>query len=183
MNLTLIFGLVERIDEKNYKAQISLLNEDTTTPFLPILSVNASAHQIYSMPQKGDVVVALYDAKEYTGVILGSIYTEQNPPLNPKEQEFFIKFLNGTEIKHSPKGLEMQTELPITVKAQTADVKASSVLLKADGVNITADTQITGNLTVQGNIIADSVAASGIKLEAHKHSGVMGGLAVSGNPV
>lgn len=73
-------GIVSQIDPATHriKATIPAL-DDFETAWLPFLTLNAGGNQFYCLPDKGELVAILLDARGEGGCVLGAIYNSQDP--------------------------------------------------------------------------------------------------------
>ena len=164
-------GIVSAIDPKSYKVRCKIpALEDLETAWLSFLTPNAGGNQFYCLPDVGELVAILLDARGEGGCVLGAIYNEQDPTPVQNSDIWLKKFKNGTEISHDRKSgdVVVKTQGHITATAE-------------GGATINADTLINGNLHATGNITsgkeisAPKVKQGGIELGAHKHAGDSGG--------
>ncbi|URL01234.1 phage baseplate assembly protein V [Avibacterium sp. 20-126] len=176
-------GIVSQVDPKTHriKAIIPAL-EDFETAWLAFVTPNAGGNQFYCLPDVGELVAVLLDARGESGCVLGAIYNAQDPVPVADSEIWLHKFSNGTEISHHRKtgDVVVKTSGTVTVTAGNAVVNATT--------EINGDTTINGNLHASGEITSDkevsapSVKQGAISLGSHVHSGVQGGRDVSGSP-
>ncbi|KMK50619.1 phage baseplate protein [[Actinobacillus] muris] len=176
-------GIVSQVDPKTHRVKCTIpALEDFETAWLAFLTPNAGGNQFYCLPDVGELVAILLDARGEGGCVLGAIYNEQDPPPVSDSEIWLHKFTNGTVISHN---------------RQTGDVTVSTtgnVIVNAGKVDITApteingDVQINGTLNASGNITsgtevsAPSVKQGSVSLGSHVHSGVESGNKTSGQP-
>lgn len=158
-------GIVSQIDAGKHlvKATIPAL-DDFETAWLPMITPNAGANQFYCLPDVGELVILMLDARGESGVVLGSIFNEVDTTPTQNAQMWMKKFSNGTEISH-----DRETG-NVVVKTK------GKVSITASKVEINGDVQINGQVTV-----SDDVVANGISLVQHSHTGDSGG--VTGKPM
>lgn len=96
----------------------------------------------YWMPKVGEQVYVSF-TEQKKGYILGSVYSEADPPPVTDENKRHVEFEDGTTLEYDTKThtLSIQNEGPINIKA-------------------------SGNINVTGDVIAD-----GISLKEHTHPG------------
>lgn len=158
-------GIVSQIDPKTHriKATIPAL-EDLETAWLPFLTHNAGGNQFYCLPDKGELVVLLLDARGEGGCVLGTIYNSEDPTPVADSEIWLHKFKNGTEISHNRKtgDVVVSTQGHVTVTAGA-------------GATINADTLVNGSLHATGKITsAEEISAPKVKqgtveLGTHAH--------------
>lgn len=176
-------GIVSQIDPKTHriKAKIPAL-EELETAWLPFITPNAGGNQFYALPDVGELVAMVLDARGENGYVLGAIYNEQDPTPSQNSELWIKKFSNGTVISHDRKtgNVVVNTQGVVTVTASHATVNAPAT--------INGDTTINGNLHASGNITsgkevsAPSVKQGSISLGSHVHRGVESGNKTSGTP-
>lgn len=177
---TLQFGVVSAVDEAghNLRATIPAL-EDMETDWLPMTTPAAGGNQFYSLPDEGEQVVCLLDARGENGCVIGAIYSTADKPPASSKDNWVRRFKNGTIIEH--------------------DRKSGDVLVKTGGVvTIDADAVVKKTLTVEGLFTytagmsgkggsgaaakidgaieaTGDIKSKGISLPDHTHTGDSGG--------
>lgn len=163
-------GIVSQIDPKTHriKATIPAL-EDLETAWLPFFTINAGGNQFYGLPDVGELVAMILDARGEGGYVLGTIYNSEDPTPVTDSEIWLHKFKNGTEISHNRKtgDVVVKTSGTVTVTAAQAVVNAPT--------EINGDTLINGSLHATGTITsatevsAPSVKQGTVSLGSHKH--------------
>ena len=142
-------GIVSAIDPKNHKVRCKIpALEDLETAWLSFLTLNAGGNQFYCLPDVGELVAILLDARGEGGCVLGAIYNEQDPTPVANGDIWLKKFKNGTTIAH--------------------DRKSGHLTIHTSGKVIVNDCEVevnNGNVNVNGG----DVIADGISLKNHKH--------------
>lgn len=72
------FGTVLEVNSKG-RVRVRIFAEEIQTDFIPVIQVSVDRFRWYAIPNVGETVVLLLDEK-YDGVVLGSIYDDQNVP-------------------------------------------------------------------------------------------------------
>lgn len=138
---TLQFGIVVAVDgaKHNVKVNIPAL-EDMETDWLHMMTAAAGGNQFYSLPDAGELVACILDARGESGVVLGAIYNEADTTPTDSTDIWMKRFSNGTVISHDRISGKVTVDTP------------GDVLVKAGGkVTVDApDTIVTGNLLVKG---------------------------------
>lgn len=164
-------GIVSAVDEKTHRIRVTLpALENLETAWLPFATPFAGGNQFYGLPDVGELVALILDARGEGGYVLGAIYNAQDPtPLADKEK-WGMKFKNGTEIWHNRQNGE------ITIKT------SGTVNVTAQKVNVTAPSEFTGNMQVNGNVnvtgkvnsqtqvSAPKVTQGSVELGTHRHT-------------
>ena len=142
-------GIVSAIDPKSHKVRCKIpALEDLETAWLSFLTPNAGGNQFYCLPDVGELVALLLDARGEGGCVLGAIYNEQDKTPVQDGDIWFKKFKNGTTIAH--------------------DRKSGNLTIHTSGKVIVNDCEVevkNGNLNVNGG----DVIADGISLKNHQH--------------
>ena len=177
---TLQFGLVSAVDEAGHNLRVKIpALEDMETDWLPMTTPAAGGNQFYSLPDEGEQVVCLLDARGENGCVIGAIYSMADKPPASSKDKWVRRFKNGTIIEHD---------------RQTGDV-----LVKTGGVvTIDADAVVKKTLTVEGLFTytagmsgkggsgaaakidgaieaTGDIKSKGISLPGHTHTGDSGG--------
>ena len=177
---TLQFGVVSAVDEAGHNLRVTIpALEDMETDWLPMTTPAAGGNQFYSLPDEGEQVVCLLDARGENGCVIGAIYSTADKPPASSKDKWVRRFKNGTIIEH--------------------DRKTGDVLVKTGGVvTIDADAVVKKTLTVEGLFTytagmsgkggsgaaakidgaieaTGDIKSKGISLPDHTHTGDSGG--------
>jgi phage baseplate assembly protein V len=165
-----------------------LEDENIVSDWISIVVPFASKNSLFAMPDVGEQVACMMDEHCENGVCLGAIYSNDVKPKQSGDDISSVEFSDGTKVIYDRGAhtLNIDTKGDITIKTTknvkieclNATVKASATT-KIDSPN----TQITGILTVDGNIIGkaaiqavgDIRAGNGVTgLLTHTHSNAAG---------
>lgn len=158
-------GIVTEVDAAKHKVRCKIpALEDLETAWLSFLTPNAGGNQFYCLPDKGELVALLLDARGEGGCVLGAIYNDQDPTPIADSEIWCHKFKNGTEISHNRKtgDVVVSTQGHVNVTAES-------------GATINADTTINGKLHATGKITsgeevsAPKVKQGSVELGTHTH--------------
>lgn len=177
---TLQFGVVSAVDEAGHNLRVTIpALENMETDWLPMTTPAAGGNQFYSLPDEGEQVVCLLDARGENGCVIGAIYSTADKPPASSKDNWVRRFKNGTIIEH--------------------DRKSGDVLVKTGGVvTIDADAVVKKTLTVEGLFTytagmsgkggsgaaakidgaieaTGDIKSKGISLPDHTHTGDSGG--------
>ena len=175
--------IVTECDDAKHAVRVRLpALEDMPSDWLPVVALNAGSNRFYALPDPGEQVVCILDARGEGGVVLGAIYNSADPTPASSRDIWCKQFTNGTRIEHNRATGRVTVDTP------------GDVLIKS-GSKVTidcAETEITGNLTVQGSLTymggmtgsggsgaaatingsleaTGDVKAGGISLDGHDH--------------
>ncbi len=144
------------------------------TPSIRWLALRAGKTRTWSPPSVGEECLLLCpDGQIGNGVALLGLNNNTNPAPGSTLAEL-IEFEDGAVIAYDPESHALSAVLPA---GATALIEASG------GLTIKGPVAIEGTLTATGDITGADVLADGISLKSHKHSGVQGGTAQTGNPI
>lgn len=142
-------GIVSAIDPKSHKVRCKIpALEDLETAWLSFLTPNAGGNQFYCLPDVGELVAILLDARGEGGCVLGAIYNEQDPTPVANGEIWLKKFKNGTTIQHDRKSGDLTIHTTGKVIVNNCHVQVNN-----------------GNVNVSGG----DVIADGISLKNHHH--------------
>ena len=142
-------GIVSAIDPKSHKVRCKIpALEDLETTWLSFLTPNAGGNQFYCLPDVGELVAILLDARGEGGCVLGAIYNEQDPTPVANGEIWLKKFKNGTTIQHDRKSGDLTIHTTGKVIVNNCHVQVNN-----------------GNVNVSGG----DVIADGISLKNHHH--------------
>lgn len=158
-------GIVSGIDPKTHKVRCKIpALEDLETAWLSFLAPNASGNQFYCLPDVGELVAILLDARGEGGCVLGAIYNEQDPTPVSNSDIWLHKFKNGTIIQHdrATGNVVVETKGHLTATAK-------------GGATINGDTVVNGKLHATGEITSDTsvdapkITQGKVELGTHTH--------------
>nr|WP_040669602.1 phage baseplate assembly protein V [Neisseria weaveri] len=184
---TLQFGIVSAVDEAAHNLRVRLPSlENMETDWLPMITPAAGGNRFYSLPDEGEQVVCLLDARGENGVVLGATYNTADKPPAASKDVWMRRFKNGTVIKHDRKtgNIDVQTQGTVTIAAPdtiiTGNTTVMGLLTYQGGMSGSggagAAAVIDGAVQATGVISSDSdVTANGISLTGHTHTGDSGG--------
>lgn len=184
---TLQFGIVSAVDEAAHNLRVRLpALENMETDWLPMITPAAGGNRFYSLPDEGEQVVCLLDARGENGVVLGATYNTADKPPAASKDVWMRRFKNGTVIKHDRKtgNIDVQTQGTVTIAAPdtiiTGNTTVMGLLTYQGGMSGSggagAAAVIDGAVQATGVISSDSdVTANGISLTGHTHTGDSGG--------
>lgn len=184
---TLQFGIVSAVDEAAHNLRVRLpALENMETDWLPMLTAAAGGNRFYSLPDEGEQVVCLLDARGENGVVLGATYNTADKPPAASKDVWMRRFKNGTVIQHDRKtgNIDVQTQGTVTINAPntiiTGNTTVMGLLTYQGGMSGSggagAAAVIDGAVQATGVISSDSdVTANGISLTGHTHTGDSGG--------
>lgn len=184
---TLQFGIVSAVDEAAHNLRVRLPSlENMETDWLPMITPAAGGNRFYSLPDEGEQVVCLLDARGENGVVLGATYNTADKPPAASKDVWMRRFKNGTVIKHDRKtgNIDVQTQGTVTIAAPdtiiTGNTTVMGLLTYQGGMSGSggagAAAVIDGAVQATGVISSDSdVTANGISLTVHTHTGDSGG--------
>lgn len=161
-------GLVSSYDPGNYEVKVRIQPSDTETGWLPIVTQMAGAgFGVYFAPAIGDqAVVAFQEGSVEAGFCIGFLPSDAAQPPNVPSGEGLIQHKDGALLHFKPDGVVE--------------------LVAPGGLNITADTTITGALVVTEDITDtngdNSVTVKQLRdaYNAHHHPGVQSGSSSTG---
>ncbi|EKH0886954.1 phage baseplate assembly protein V [Salmonella enterica] len=139
----------------------------------------AGAFRIWNPPATGEqVVIACIGGNPETAMIIGSLYSDSNPPPGNSLQEIVITAPDGAVIRYDAKAgalsaTGMKTarlEASVSVTLDTPVVECTQHL-KAATVEITEGGTMTGNIKHSGG----SFTSNGVQVDNHSHGGVKPG--------
>ena len=179
---TLQFGVVSAVDEAGHNLRVKIpALEDMETDWLPMATPAAGGNQFYSLPDEGEQVVCLLDARGENGCVIGAIYSAADKPPASSKDKWVRRFKNGTIIEHDRKtgDVLVQTEGTVTIDAPNTEIKGNATVhglltylsgMSAGNGNGGSTAQISGNVEVEGDVVIN-----GISFLGHLHTGDSGG--------
>ena len=188
---TLQFGIVSAIDAASHSLRVKIpVLDDMETDWLPMATPAAGGNRFYSLPDVGELVVCLLDARGETGCVIGAIYNASDKPPVSDQNKWVKRFTNGTVISHDRSSGEVVVETPGKVRIKSA----KKVDIQSPETEITGNATVKGLLTytaglaasnagggeaanIKGKVIIEGeLIVNGINIGKHIHDGDSGGL-------
>ena len=114
---TMQFGTVSAVDAAAHSLRVKIpVLDDMETDWLPMATPAAGGNRFYSLPDVGELVVCLLDARGEAGCVIGAIYNAADKPLVSDQNKWVKRFTNGTVISHDRGSGEVVVETPGKVK-------------------------------------------------------------------
>lgn len=185
---TMQFGTVSAVDEAAHALRVRLpALENMETDWLPMITPAAGGNRFYSLPDEGELVVCLLDARGETGCVVGAVYNAADTPPAADKDKWVRRFKNGTVIEHDRKtgDVLVQTKGTVTIDAPNTEIKGNATVhglltylsgMSAGNGKGGSAAVITGDVVVTGDVVAN-----GISLANHTHPGDSGGKTGSPN--
>lgn len=187
---TLQFGIVAAVDDVKHNIKVKIPSlENMETDWLHMITAAAGSNQFYSLPDPGELVACLLDARGEGGVVLGSIYNDADKTPTGNRNIWMKKFSNGTVISHDRSTGDVVINTPgniMATAAGTATIDAPETIvtgnllvkgsltylggMSGSGVSGAAAT-IKGSIQVEGG----DVVADGVSLKTHTHPDMTSG--------
>lgn len=177
---TMQFGIVAAVDEAAHNLRVRLpALENMETDWLPMITPAAGGNRFYSLPDEGELVVCLLDARGETGCVVGAVYNAADTPPAADKDKWVRRFNNGTVIEHDRQtgDVLVQTQGVVTIDADAVVKKTLTVnglftytagMAGSGGSGSAA--KIDGAIEATGDI-----KSKGISLTDHHHDGDSGG--------
>lgn len=146
---TLKFGTVSAVDEKTMRVRVRLPELDNLrTAWLPVLARKTKRDKDYWLPDLGEHVAVLLDARGEDGVVLGAIFSDADAVPVTSRDKWHRRFADDTELEYD------RSSHVLTVKGgiQKVIVEVGAEILLKAGAKVTVDapdTEVTGNLLVK----------------------------------
>ena len=191
---TMQFGIVSAIDAAAHSLRVKIpVLDDMVTDWLPMATPAAGGNRFYSLPDVGELVVCLLDARGETGCVIGAIYNASDKPPVSDQNKWVKRFTNGTVISHDRRSGEVVVETPGKVRIKAA----KKVDIQSPETEITGDATVKGMLTytagltasndgggdaanIKGTVnITGDLIVNGINIGKHIHDGDSGGQTAS----
>nr|BDD45780.1 hypothetical protein 2 [bacterium] len=172
-------GIVYDIDPKTARVRVTFPDLDNmVSGWLPVIMSFTLDDKDYRLPVKNSLVTCIMDENFEDGRVIGSIYSEADPPPVEDANKFVKLFADGTKIEYD----KSEHKLTADIKGSAEIIAETEIVLTCPAINMTGDVSITGNISITGaleateNITSDAdVIAGSISLASHVHSDPQGG--------
>lgn len=161
-------GIVSQVDAKRHKVRCKIpALDDLETDWLSFLTQNSGGNQFYCLPDVGELVAILLDARGEGGCVLGTMYNEQDPTPASSNDMWGKWFNNKTLITHDRK----TGNITVFTKGNGNETYQQLTITAKGGVVINADVTINGNLHITGTSTADvDHISNGTSGHSHTHT-------------
>lgn len=150
---TLHFGIVAAVDDKKHTLRVRLpALENMETDWLPMITPAAGGNRFYSLPDEGEQVVCLMDARGESGVVLGATYNDADTPPASNGNIWMKRFSNGTIIQHDRSSGQVLVDTPGDVLVKAAE----KVKIETPYTEVTGNTTVLGHLTYSSGLSASN---------------------------
>lgn len=164
-------GIVSQIDAEQHLVKVSLpALEDIETAWLPMITPNAGVNQFYCLPDVGELVAVILDARGENGVVLGAMYNEVDTPPTNNAQMWMKKFSNGTIISHDRSNGNVIVHTSGTVTATAPQVIINGNVQINGSLSVSNGAKVDGSIQATGDVVGQ-----GVSLAGHSHRGDSGG--------
>lgn len=121
------YGVVSAVIPERGAARVVFQDRDNLiSAELPVLQAACANNQFYSLPDVGAQVLCLMNPNDDNGggFILGSFYSEKNPPPAQIQDVSLIKFADGSYLKfdRATGNLDINCKGNITIKGKRIDL-------------------------------------------------------------
>ncbi|MFJ2986601.1 phage baseplate assembly protein V [Collimonas sp. NPDC087041] len=158
------FGTIADIDHDAQRVRVRVGGNLTT--WRPWITLRAGDAQSWFPPSVGEQVIVFSPEGELTNaVILPALYSDKSRPPSTNPAHHTTRYVDGTVIQYDSDAHTLSATLPDGTSVTVAPGKVTS---NAE------DTECTGNLLVQKNLIVNGFAAlnAGMNVKAGKGGGV-----------
>ena len=175
-------GVVIAVDEESWRVRVQ--SGELQTDWLRWNTTRAGAFSIWVPPSVGEQVwLGCIGGNPETAVIIGSLYSSDNPAPGSSLKEIVLTAPDGASFRYDAEASALEAQ-----GMKTAHIKASaSVTLETPVVECTdhlkARTfELTEGGTMKGNVThsGGSLSSNGVTVHSHVHGGVQGGSSNTG---
>lgn len=189
--VTLKFGFVTALDEQLGRVRCRIPDmDDLETWWLPVLHAKTHRDRHWALPDVGEHVALLLDARGEVGVVLGAIFSQRDTPPVSTVDKHHVRFADGGMVEYDRANgaltvvavgaVEVTAGGPVTVHAPSVTLDAPQVTctgkltvvqsIAVQGAGGGTSTVISGDVTVNGSISATgSIMDAGGNSNHHSH--------------
>jgi phage baseplate assembly protein V len=168
-------GRVTKVSTNNcVAATVTYPDRGFQTGYLTVLQRNTIGTQDYYCPVAGEPVWVLMQGKSLSrGLILGSAYTEDNPPPYGVQTIRGTVFADGGYVIYDTAGggnyqincvgkatITTGTDCDLTVKGNLNAIVSGTALVQAPTITLKGNVTVQGNLTVTGTTVMQQQATA-----------------------
>lgn len=177
-------GVVIAVDEESWRVRVQ--SGELQTDWLRWNTTRAGAFSIWVPPSVGEQVwLGCIGGNPETAVIIGSLYSSDNPAPGSSLKEIVLTAPDGASFRYDAEASALEAQ-----GMKTAHIKASASVtletpivectdhLKARTFELSEGGTMKGDVTHSGG----SLSSNGVTLHLHVHGGVQGGSSNTGGP-
>mgnify|MGYP000085828362 CR=1 FL=1 len=179
--VTLKYGTVSAVDEATGKVRVRLPdNDNMRTKWLQVLTRKSKDDKDYWMPDLGEQVATLLDARGEDGIVLGAVFSDADGVPVISRDKWHKQFKDGASFEYD----RSEHRLTVTGGIQHVVVEVVADVMVKAGTKVTVDApdaEFTGNVTVNGKLTykGGMTGSCGTGVAAS----IQGGVKVSGGDV
>lgn len=175
-------GVVIAVDEESWRVRVQ--SGELQTDWLRWNTTRAGAFSIWVPPSVGEQVwLGCIGGNPETAVIIGSLYSSDNPAPGSSLKEIVLTAPDGASFRYDAEASALEAQ-----GMKTAHIKASASVtletpivectdhLKARTFELSEGGTMKGNVTHSGG----SLSSNGVTVHSHVHGGVQGGSSNTG---
>lgn len=168
------FAEVSAVDSSTGKVKVDFIEDGITSDWLPVMVRNTKDNKHFYLPDIGEHVAALMDEHLERGVIMGAIYSTKNTPGTEAAVGVeAVEFSDGTVVKYDRNTSEMSVDCAgdVVIMCENANIIANAeIVIDAPNVEITGDLQVDGGIVADLDVIARNlIPAAKVTLGIHVH--------------
>lgn len=186
---TLRWGTVSAIDPVRSRARVRLSECDgLRTAWLAVLQPKTARDKHYRLPDVGEHVAVLLDARGEDGLILGAIYSERDAPPAASVDIHRLQLADGAVLEYNRAAhtltitggvqtLSVTTQSAIELSAPRVSIQSQSVTIDAPTTTVTGRLHVAGGLSFAGGAsgagdlaLNGNITASGSVMDAAGNS-------------
>lgn len=177
-------GVVIAVDEESWRVRVQ--SGELQTDWLRWNTTRAGAFSIWVPPSVGEQVwLGCIGGNPETAVIIGSLYSNDNPAPGSNLKEIVLTAPDGASFRYDAEASALEAQ-----GMKTAHIKASASVtletpivectdhLKARTFELSEGGTMKGDVTHSGG----SLSSNGVTVHSHVHGGVQGGSSNTGGP-
>ena len=177
-------GVVIAVDEESWRVRVQ--SGELQTDWLRWNTTRAGAFSIWVPPSVGEQVwLGCIGGNPETAVIIGSLYSSDNPAPGSSLKEIVLTAPDGASFRYDAEAsaLEAQGMKTVHIKASASVTLETPIVectnhLKVRTFELSEGGTMKGNVTHSGG----SLSSNGVTVHSHVHGGVQGGSSNTGGP-
>ncbi|MEW5790042.1 MAG: phage baseplate assembly protein V [Pseudomonadota bacterium] len=131
--VTLKFGFVTELDEQLGRVRCRIPDmDDLETWWLPVLHAKTHRDQHWRLPDVGEHVALLLDARGETGVVLGAIFSQRDTPPVHTVNKHHVRFDDATWVEYD----RAAHKLTVSCRGDIEIVSDTHIALRAPRIDL-----------------------------------------------
>lgn len=149
------------IEGRGSQVRVQFADDDLLSPWLEVTQAATRGARLYARPKVGTMVAVTMDRHAESGVVIGAVYSDEDPPPADSDEITHVEFGDGTTAVYD----EGAGALTLTFGGGLQLRLSGDTLAITGNVTVSGDVSIDGDLTVSGKTDLQATKINGVTQE------------------